>query len=369
MTETLLTELLTSLDLVVLERVEPGRFSIECDRPAWFLAIWPEAVANELVPGERSAFLDAFLFDAEEWWAHDTREGLKSGPWIEVDSDGKEVYLEATALSLGGRKLLMVEFPKVSYEDHMATVQTGRETSLERDRMAREIQKKEILLHCIVHDLKGPLSGIAGSVSLLAGKETLPGQKELLDVALRQSSRLDLLIQGILHAFSAEIESLQSFEFDPAAAPDAVSTASEAAIAMAPAFKLSKVQLELDPTIDESGDWHIVGEKVRLERVLQNLLGNALRYSPKTSTVTIGLTRDDESVVFSVSDQGPGVPEDVRDRLFQKFSQGRTKSGSAGLGLYFCRITVERWGGEIGYEPGMQGGSRFWFRLRRPVAS
>jgi signal transduction histidine kinase len=100
--------------------------------------------------------------------------------------------------------------------------------------------------------------------------------------------------------------------------------------------------------------------------VLQNLLGNALRYSPKGSTVTIGLARDEESITFSVDDEGPGVPEEVRDRLFQKFSQGRTKSGSAGLGLYFCRITVERWGGEIGYTPRDTGGSRFWFRVRRP---
>ena len=233
--------------------------------------------------------------------------------------------------------------------------------------MAREIERKEVLLHCIVHDLKGPLSGIAGSVSLLSGKEMLPGQKELLDVALRQSTRLDLLIQGILHAFSAEVESLESFEFDHAHAPDAVGSVSDAAMAMAPAFKVSRVELELDVREDDE-DWPIIGEKIRLERVLQNLLGNALRYSPKGSKVTVRLERDEELVTCSVVDQGPGVPEDVRERLFRKFSQGGAKSGSAGLGLYFCRITVERWGGTIGYDPAPGGGSRFWFTLRRASA-
>nr|MDJ0773505.1 ATP-binding protein [Mastigocoleus sp. MO_167.B18] len=49
--------------------------------------------------------------------------------------------------------------------------------------------------------------------------------------------------------------------------------------------------------------------------------------------------------------------------LFKKFYQGKDKSGKSGLGLYFCRITIERWGGKIGYSPRPQGGSCFWFRL------
>jgi signal transduction histidine kinase len=260
MSDAVSADLLSALDVVVLERRDDGRFALAGERPAWFAALWPESSAEPLDVGERFPFLDAFLTDADAFWAENERGTLKSGPWIEARAGGEDLYLEATAVALDGRRLLLVEFPKISYEEHVATVQTGRETTLERDRMAREIQKKEILLHCIVHDLKGPLAGITGSVSLLAGKETLPGQREMLDIALRQSSRLDMLIQGILHAFSAEIESLQSFEFDPASAPDALATASEAAMAMAPAFKLSKVERELDPEIDERGDWHVVGE-------------------------------------------------------------------------------------------------------------
>ena len=105
---------------------------------------------------------------------------------------------------------------------------------------------------------------------------------------------------------------------------------------------------------------------MRLDRVLSNLLGNALRFTPAGSTVRLGLRRDGATVTFTVDDQGPGVPEEMQARLFQKFSQGKTKAGSAGLGLYFCRITVERWGGSIGYTTREDGGARFWFSLRRP---
>ena len=99
--------------------------------------------------------------------------------------------------------------------------------------------------------------------------------------------------------------------------------------------------------------------------MLSNLLANALRYSPKGSVVTIGLAHDDEFATISVEDQGPGVPEELAGRLFEKFSQGKGKSGSVGLGLYFCRMTVERWGGKIGYTARPGGGSSFWFKLRR----
>jgi signal transduction histidine kinase len=231
------------------------------------------------------------------------------------------------------------------------------------------VQKKEVLLHCIVHDLKGPLTGIVGAVSILASRDAEPAQREFLDLALRQANRLDLLIQGILGAFSAEVEALESFTFDPASAPDAFACAADAAMSMASAFSLSKVELELDPNIDDELDWRVVAEKVRLERVLSNLLGNALRYSPKGSRVTIGLAREGDSITMTVDDEGPGVPEEVAGRLFEKFSQGKGKAGSAGLGLYFCRITVERWGGRIGYSPRPEGGARFWFALRAVAGS
>jgi len=61
-----------------------------------------------------------------------------------------------------------------------------------------------------------------------------------------------------------------------------------------------------------------------------------------------------------------GVPKDKVYRLFRKFAQGSGKTGQVGLGLYFCRITIEGWGGAIGYHPSPLGGACFWFRLPKP---
>jgi CheY-like chemotaxis protein/HPt (histidine-containing phosphotransfer) domain-containing protein len=74
----------------------------------------------------------------------------------------------------------------------------------------------------------------------------------------------------------------------------------------------------------------------------------------------------DGFVLACVDDEGPGLPTDQRpDQLFALFAKGGSHSGKAGLGLYFCKITVERWGGAIGAETRATGGSRFWFRLPR----
>jgi signal transduction histidine kinase len=364
MRDSIFAELVSALDMVLLERVDARTFSLVGRAPGWFLDLCPEAAeVGRLTPGERFPFLDAFLDDAEAFWAARGSGQLKSGPWIEVDAAGAEHRLEASALEVAGAPLLLLEFPKFSYDENLAILQAGREASLDRDRLVRETQKKEVLLHCIVHDLRGPLTGIMGGLAMLEAGETLPGQQEWVELALRQSQRLELLISEILHAFKAEIDALETFTFVPEEAPDAVACANETVESLRSAFELSEVGLKVEAGDEEGRGWKVVGERVRLERVLSNLLANALRYSPKGSTVTVGLRRDGDSVTVSVEDEGAGVPEDLAGRLFEKFSQGKRRAGSTGLGLYFCRMTVERWGGTIGYAPRPRRGSRFWFKL------
>src|SRR4030095_11873387 len=94
---------------------------------------------------------------------------------------------------------------------------------------------------------------------------------------------------------------------------------------------------------------------------------NALRHSPSGSLVMVALEQAGADVLVAVDDQGPGAAPGVVRTLFEKFSQGKGQKGKAGLGLYFCRITVEHWGGAIGCTPRQTGGTRFWFRLPWPT--
>lgn len=244
--------------------------------------------------------------------------------------------------------------------------QKGNELDLSYGRLKKEIQKKEVLLHCIIHDLAGPLMGIKGGYELLANEPISEQGRKYLEIGLRQANKQETLIREILQAFSAEVESANSFNVDPAEAPDAARTASEVIESLSAAAALNQVKLQLDPNLDPKQNWKVVGEKSRLERVISNLVENALRYSPVNSTVTVGCHDEGEKVLVTIDDEGPGIPPEVAPTLFQKFAQGKKGRGKIGLGLYFCRITVQNWKGEIGHSPREKGGTRFWFRLPRP---
>jgi signal transduction histidine kinase len=89
-----------------------------------------------------------------------------------------------------------------------------------------------------------------------------------------------------------------------------------------------------------------------------------LHFSPEASVISVALCGTDEYVEGSVEDQGCGVPEEERERIFQQFYTRGVKNGT-GLGLAICRGIVEAHQGRIGVESGATGGSRFWFRLPR----
>jgi signal transduction histidine kinase len=245
--------------------------------------------------------------------------------------------------------------------------QKGNELSLNYQRLVKEIQKKEILLHCIVHDLAGPLMGIRGGFELLAGENISDRGRKFLEIGLRQAAKQDALIREILQTFSAEVESLEKFDTHPDKAPDAARSAREVVSALSASFALNQVALRLDPNQDMNGDWKVVGEASRLERVISNLVENAQRHSTANTTVTVGCHDEGKTILVAVDDEGPGVPPEVAPTLFQKFAQGKNGRGKIGLGLYFCRVTIEHWGGEIGHAPREGGGTRFWFRLPRPT--
>ncbi len=112
-----------------------------------------------------------------------------------------------------------------------------------------------------------------------------------------------------------------------------------------------------------STSWKVAGDHARLERILFNLLENALRHTRDGTTIVVRLRDEGSLIRVSIKDQGKGVPETMMPSLFEKFSQGSSDAGKVGLGLYFCRITVEGWGGEIGCLPNMKDGACFWFTL------
>jgi signal transduction histidine kinase len=365
----LLAHLFAALEIVVMKRLPDQSFRPISAIPGWFKRLAPDVLEGQdaLRPGHLFPFLENFLIDAERFWQEQPSGWVSSGIWLEIDPVGNEYELEASAICLDSQKLLLIAFPKSVYAEKHAIIQRAREKNLEYYRFNKEIQKKEILLHCIVHDLAGPLTSIMLCLSLLKFENLSTTGRKYVELGIRQATKQDIMIQQILDIFAAELGVLQAYTTDPTQAPDAVVCARGVVEALAPACVPKDMRLLLEVHLDVRGDWRVVGDKSRLERVIFNLVDNAVRHGPAGSVVTVGVTREADGICITVDDEGAGVPANMATTIFDKFSRGRERGGRAGLGLYFCRITIEHWGGSVGYTPRPGGGSRFWCRLPRPV--
>jgi signal transduction histidine kinase/DNA-binding response OmpR family regulator len=354
----------------LFEYLGGGEFRALGSYPDWCKAVWGAENTRQksLRLAELSPFLENFLVDAEGFW-NSKRKGAANSPvWIERDFANHETPLEAWAARLKGKKILIVRNLSSSYAERQQLFQTARDSILEHEQLLHEIQKKEILLHCIIHDLSQPLNAMRGCFNLLS-MEKLPGeQRRMIETGQRESHRQEQMIRGILEAFSGELAVQQGSAGTAAEAPDLAGCAQRVVEQFSPAFIEKDIRLQLDPRLDAARGWKVVGDAPRLERIFGNLLENAMRYTPKGSSVNVGIEDKVHCLLAFVDDEGPGLPKDANsDRLFALFSKGKDRPGKAGLGLYFCKITVERWGGSIGAENRPGGGSRFWFKIPRAM--
>jgi signal transduction histidine kinase len=226
----------------------------------------------------------------------------------------------------------------------------------------KEMEQKDILIHAIVHDLVAPLHTIIGVLSLLEEKAA-SRPEPLLALAITAANRQQTLIREILDVFTAEVSALEQVS------PQGVELSSvleRVVDEREPVARSRGVRIESDAKARKAC---VVGERTRLFRVLTNLLDNALRHSPVGGVVRISTVYEGSTVAVCVDDQGPGVPHDLLPHLFEKLVHGRDRVAGTGLGLYFCRITVEDWGGAIGYDRLEHGGSRFWVRLKSALGT
>jgi len=124
------------------------------------------------------------------------------------------------------------------------------------------------------------------------------------------------------------------------------------------------VRIALDGPVPSA---RVRADRDRLLQVMANLLSNAAKYSPEGGEVRVAAERHADGVRVCVSDRGPGIPEEFRARVFEKFAQADSSDTSqvtgTGLGLSIARAIVERTGGRIGFDTGTGAGTTFWFDL------
>ncbi|MCD4686584.1 MAG: cyclic nucleotide-binding domain-containing protein [Anaerolineae bacterium] len=254
--------------------------------------------------------------------------------------------VRATAIE-GGKRLVK----------QVTRLQTEKEHLLELQRVRQETSD------LVVHDLRNPLGIIYGALNMLEmvlPEDVLEDNRELVTLATTASERMQRLVDSLL-----DVAKLETGEMPLALARLNLSPILEdAAHRQGITAQSRNVSIRVDAADDLPP---ILNDTEKIERVIANLLDNALKFTPNNHTIVIVAKRDNDVIIVSVIDGGPGIPEEERERIFERFTQVAGSSPSRrgfGLGLTFCRLTVEAHGGEIWVEPGANGvGSRFAFTL------
>jgi signal transduction histidine kinase len=241
-----------------------------------------------------------------------------------------------------------------------ALEQRALELEKRNDALHRSETLRESLVHMIVHDMRTPLSGLLASLEFLEEDAAPSLQKESQDDLRHAASaarRLAQMISDMLDISRFEAGKLQ-LNPERVSAKQLLDRSLES---LAGLLKGRDVRLAVPGELDVFGDPELT------RRVIVNLVGNALKFTPPEGRIAVNAMPVDGCVRFTVEDDGPGV--DARDhaRIFEKFGQVsvRTERGlpSIGLGLTFCKLAVEAHGGHIGIDSTPGSGSTFWFEL------
>jgi len=360
---------LVGLGLVLFAREKPDALRLLGKAPGWLGTLWPVlAEGGGLLPvTEASPFLENFLIDAEECWQKGGAERDRSGPWVEQDPSGAELQLEATAMTVDGQSILLLERLGEAFEAKKSVLQRARETVIAHQRLNSEIQKKEILLHCVADEMTAALANIITSLRLLEMEDNGPRTKLLLGLATRATQEQQTLIHRILGVFEDELRGVYGRSDLMTTDADANVVLRRALEAAAPLFAEKGVLLDGPPSTTVTAP--VAADPTHLERVFSNLLENALERTPAGGVVVVRAEEEPDALLWQVEDNGSVIDPDVCANLFLKWDPANDASPSAALRLHFCRIVVENCGGEIGCASLPAGGNRFWIRLTKSSAA
>jgi len=261
-----------------------------------------------------------------------------------LDSQGNPLWVTGTNVLIDARK----------------RAESERETLLKREQAA--VRARDEFFSIASHELKTPLTPLKLQVRLiqkmLEGAQALDREwlRNAIRVASRQVDRLHHLIEGLLDVSRLDSGRLTLERVHA----DVASELAEFGRQFIDQARAAGCEL----TVRCEGPFGLEADVVRLEQVLGNLILNSIRYAPKRPIEVRILGGKPEGLSIEVSDGGPGIAPELRERIFERFERGEMKSaGGMGLGLFISREIVRAHGGEITVDDAPGGGARFTVRI------
>ena len=273
--------------------------------------------------------------------------------------------LTATARQIAATRDPSRRMPKPTADDEVGELTETLEQmlrSLDAARAEREgaMQKQREFVADASHELRTPLTSVLANLELLQASLQDPGQvedREMIDSALRSSRRMSRLVGDLLLLARADAGRLSEHRHC-----DLAEIAGNAAVEVAPVMEGRTLSIDNDRPIA------IEGNPDELHRMVLNLLDNAAHHTPACARIELRLRTEDGDAVLEVADDGPGIPAEMRDQIFDRFVRGAGPADVAtgpgtGLGLAIVRAVARSHGGEVEAVAAESGGALFRVRL------
>ncbi len=322
------------------------------------------AIEEELDPRAQAAA--QWAFEKSETAGAGTST-LPTSPWMFVPLAGAELIGVVGLQFKDARRGTDPEVRRLiqAVEDQVAV-------AIERTRMAADLEDMRVeaegeklrtaLLNSLSHDLRTPLVSVIGALSGLDDESvSAEGRRELVETGLDEAKRLDRYVQNLLNMTRLEYGALKPRR----------SAVDLREIVGAARMDLSRVLQSHNVAVDLPRDLPSVDvDPVLIGQAVANVLENAAKYSPPGSTITVGAGIGPEAVTLAVSDQGPGIPEAEREKVFDLFyrvGEGDRRPTGTGLGLAIVRGFVEAHGGRVRAVAGA-GGRGTTIEIELPIA-
>ena len=214
------------------------------------------------------------------------------------------------------------------------------------------------LLQSVTHDLRTPLASITASVTGLLDEDASFGERdrhELLETIRQEAVRLNRLVSNLL-----DLSRLRAGALTPSRRPASIEEIVEGVLArMEPQLRGHRLNVVLRDQLPL-----VPVDVVQLDQVLTNILENAAKYTPAGSEITVAAARWEDTVQVRIADQGGGIPEELRAKVFEPFARGGNPGGGgSGLGLAIAEAVVKAHGGTIWAEDAPGRGAAIVFRL------
>jgi PAS domain S-box-containing protein len=285
--------------------------------------------------------------------------GVATSAVSAMRKDGSEFPAEISLSPLETEEgMVFVAFVRDASE-RVALLQREKATREEAERAAK---MRDEFLAIVAHDLRNPLNVINLRSSILLRKSTTADDvKEQLEQIKRLAGRMNDLIGDLLDVAAIDAGHLRIER----GLYDVATIVNGALEAVGPLC--TEKRLSVTAAAPQSGP-RVSCDVNRVQQVLQNLLANAIKFTPEGGTIGIDVAYFDREVRFSVVDGGPGIPDDVREHVFERYWRGggaeRDSNGGVGLGLFIAKGIVESHEGRIWFESDAGKGSTFHFTLQ-----